>query len=212
MLINHPLHLELKTLFKDYFHKESVIIERLQQVSEQKLYRNFGYPSLFQYCVSEFGVSDSRAYLLVGVSRKCAEVPQLKEAIDSGRLTASTAKRILPVIQKDNSDMWIQKAMDLSQRELEREVAKTCPESTIHERIKAVSENSLEFTCRISPELETKLLRARDIACQRLQKIATWDQALSYIADEYLDRRDPVRRAERILGKRQSANAVASIQ
>lgn len=201
MTKTHPIHEDLKSLFKNYFEMESVIIAKLQEAYESQVYKSYGYSSLYQYVVAEFGVSESRAYLLIGVSKKCSSVPELKDAIDSGKLTASQAKRILPVVDNANSSEWIQKAIQIPQKDLERLVAIANPESTIHERIKPVSEAASEFTCKISPELESKLLRAREVTSQKLQRQATWEEALGFMTDEYLERRDPVRRAERILSK-----------
>lgn len=56
------------------------------------------------------------------------KVPEIKEAVDTGLLSMSKARRLSPVIEKENVQEWIAKAIELPERELEKEVAQMNPE------------------------------------------------------------------------------------
>ena len=93
-----------------------------------------GYPSLFEYCVQALELSPSQAYTMTSVSRKCREVPELKKAVESEKVSISNAKRIVPVINTHNQSLWIEKAEGLSTRALEKEVVKVSPRAVCRKR------------------------------------------------------------------------------
>ena len=195
------LHEELKKLFSEYARVEALLIEKLQEAERVRLFERFGYSSLSKYAIGEFGISEGQAYLLVSLSKKCSEVPELQKAVSSGELSASKAKRILSVVEK-NPKAWIEKARTLPQRQIEWEVAKENPVAVIQERIKPVCAEAAEFRCKINPKLEKALTRVREVCSQKLNRQATWEEALSCASEVYLQRHDPVVRAQRILAKK----------
>jgi hypothetical protein len=197
--MTHPLHEIALTLAKDYLRLESELISLLQRIEGEKVHLQLGYRSLFQYCVEGLGLGENQAYTFIGVSRKCLEVPTLQTAIDSGQINTSAAKRILPVIDKTNSKDWIAKAIVLRQKELEREVAKENPEKVIKEHLKQVTVTQSEFRAVVSPELEKKLSRCREVVSQKNKNMASWAEVLGVMTDEFLRKHDPVEKAKRNL-------------
>ena len=70
------------------------VIEKLQEVENQKAYLCLGYNSLFQYCVRELNYSPAQATVRVNCVRLVKENPQVKEKIKQGSLSPSSASRI----------------------------------------------------------------------------------------------------------------------
>ncbi|HND86564.1 MAG TPA: HNH endonuclease, partial [Pseudobdellovibrionaceae bacterium] len=91
----------------------------------------------------------------------------------------------------------------LPQRQVERDVAKIKPAAMVQEEIRPVAEDVLEFRCKISPETEKELTRSRETLSKKLGRLATWEGTLAATNREFLDRHDPVRRAERIAKNKQ---------
>jgi hypothetical protein len=196
MEVRMSLHEELKDLFEQYTALETVIIEKLQQAEKQRLYKKFGYRSLFRYVMGEFGIAENQALLFINVARTCTEVPELKMAISNGDLNVSKAKRILSVVEKA-PELWIEKAKTLSQKQVEREVAKEKPQTLIIERIRPVAENLAEFKCGINRDEEELVIRCRELASQSLGRQATLRETLRFMANDCLEKRDPIRKAKR---------------
>ncbi len=207
MLSNLHLHDKALVLSKHYLETENLLLELLGEIDLQKIYLQLGYPSLFAYCVSALGLSESQSYAMTGVSRKCREVPLLKEAIESGRLTVSKAKRILPVLSdpKACASDWIEKASTLPQRQVEREVAQRNPDRSVRERVRPLSESQVEIRCVVSFELEKKIERVR----QLMGGNATLARAIEAMVDKYLQSNDPLQKAKRAVA-RKSKKDVAS--
>ena len=65
------------------------------------------------------GLSEDVAANFVRVARKSRTVPELKEAIDEGRISVTKAKTIASVITSENHLDWIDKAQSLSKDKLE---------------------------------------------------------------------------------------------
>jgi 5-methylcytosine-specific restriction endonuclease McrA len=180
---------------------ESDLISVFQELDETRAYLEKQYTSLFSYSVHELGLSEDVTSNLITVSRKAKAIPALQAAIQNGEITVSKARKITPVISPENQVEWIMKAQMLSSRQIETEVAKLNPKSLVHERIKPIYEDRFELKIGISKSLEGKIKRAQDLESQRTQSVATLEQTLEAMADIYLERNDPVIKAERILNK-----------
>ncbi|MBI1861366.1 MAG: HNH endonuclease [Deltaproteobacteria bacterium] len=119
----------------------------------------------------------------------------------NGDITVSVAKRITGVINPENQQDWLVKAKTLTQRSLELEVAKANPKEAVQEMIKPVSAERLEMKLGISHQLDQKLRRVRDLLGRKRNGSVRWEDAVEAMADLYLEKHDPVRRADRVLRK-----------
>jgi hypothetical protein len=200
------LHQKALLVSKKYKQAEADLLCVLQEVDEARLYLQFQCPSLFSYCVSLLGLSESVASNFIAVARKAKEVPLLQEAILNGDIGVSKARKLTPVIKESNSQEWINQAKNLSQRSLEAEVAKVCPRAETKPKLKPVSESRSELKLGISKELEAKIRRIQDLESQRLKKAVSFEEALLAMAEIYLEKKDPVVKAERILTKKESVS------
>jgi len=176
---------------------ESNLIWAIQAVDSKKVFRKYGYGSLREYCVKALKLTDGNAYGFIRVARKSVELPQMGEAISQGTLCLSQAKRIVSVINKDNQSEWIEKASQLSQRALEKEIAKENPEQSVREHLKPISENLSEFKCGSDSETDELVLRVLDVASTKNKKPCSFREALKLMAKCYLEVNDPIQKAER---------------
>lgn len=203
----HEKALEVATRFK---RAEADLISVLQEVEMAHVFVTLGYMSLFNYCVQALGLSESVASNFVTVARKAREVPVLQSAIQAGELSVSKARKIAPVLTLANQEEWVEKAKILSTRKLEEEVARVAPREATPERMKFVAEDRLELRLGISKSLKEKLERVRDLESQRTAMPVSIEETLDVLLDVYLESKDPVKRAERVL-KKKGINASASV-
>jgi hypothetical protein len=203
----HPLDEQAAEIIQRYRSEEQKLISVLQQIEAQFVFRELGYSSMFQYCIERHKLSESRAYELIYVSRKCAEVPKLKVAIETGAVSISAAKRIGSVVTEENAELWISQAATLKQKELERAVATVNPKAAVRERIKPVAAERSTMVVGISLSLEKKLARVRELVAQSSAKPCDLERALEQMADLFLESKDPVRRAERIAQRKPKAKS-----
>ncbi len=202
MIQHHPLDEQAAQIVQRYRSEEKKLISILQQIEAQFVFRELGYSSMYQYCVERHKLSESRAYELIYVSRKCTELPQLKAAIETGTVSISAAKRIGSVVNQDNAALWFTQASTLRQKDLERAVATANPQEAVREKVKPVAEHRSMLVVGISRELEKKLERVRELVAQSAAKPCNLEQALEQMAALFLEKKDPVQRAESITQKK----------
>jgi len=195
------LHEYALRLAREHRRTEGLLLKALDDIDSCRLYRALGYPSLFAYAVSALGLSEGVAYAMITVARKARDLALLREAVLSQELTVSKAAKIVAVLDQDNATEMIAFAKTRTSREIEAEVAKRRHASGAKERLRNLP---------IPASLFEKLKRAQSVlATQRGQNV---DQvaALEAALDEFLDRHDPVRRADRAMKRKQNAKTSAA--
>jgi len=201
----HSKALEISTRYK---RAEGELIDILLEVDRHHVFVHRGHASLFAYVVKELGLSESVAYSLITVSRKARQIPELKREIQKGSITLSNAKRIVPVLNRDNKTEWLQKASQLSQRELERELVRVRPQEATPERVRFVTPTRMKLELGLS-ELEIKKLRrVQDLVSQAQRRAMTLEETLAAMTTEYLTRHDPLERAKRVTAKKSQSISV----
>ncbi len=205
----HQRALELSTRYKK---AEAELLEILDQVDRHRVYLEQGHSSLFLYAVRGLGLSEGVAYNLITVARKARAVPEIKSMIAEGSLTLSNARRITPVLTPQNKKEWLEKAATLSQRQLEKEVAKVRPQSATQESASYVSETRVKLEVGLFEKDMLALRRVQDLLSQTRGRAVSLEETLVAMTGEYLKRFDPVRRAKRQIAKNGSDSAPQVIQ
>jgi 5-methylcytosine-specific restriction endonuclease McrA len=117
--------------------------------------------------------------------------------VAKGNLSVSQARRVVPVITKENQQEWIEKAKKLSQRELEKQVAEVNPRAIVREKIRPVAKDLREMRVGISAEIEKMVNRVKDLVSQSEGKAASLEDVVRVMATSYLEKHDPIKKAER---------------
>lgn len=197
------LDLHNRALLAADLHKksESDLISILQELDRHRDYLHFDASSLYDYCIQILKLSESTSYNIITVARKAREVPALKVAIEAGEITLSKARKIVPVLTHENQVQWLALAKNETSRVIEKAVAKENPEFLIKESVRYRSEDRIELKMGISEELFKKLERICDLESQKQSKPVSREDSLLAAAEAYLEKNDPVRKAERSLHK-----------
>lgn len=194
----HQKALEIAARFRK---AEADLISILQEVESSRVFLKLGFTSLFNYCVGALGLSESVTANFVTVARKAREVPVLQAAIQNGSLSVSKARKIAPVLTRANQAEWIERAQALSSRKLEAEVARVAPREAVPERMKPIAEDRIELRLGISKSTQEKLRRVQDLESQRTASAVRLEETLGALLDLYLEAKDPVKKADRVLKK-----------
>ena len=109
------------------------------------------------------------------------------------------------MITPESATQWIEKAATLPQRELERAVTIANPKAVVRERIKPVAPERSELRVGISVDLEKRLRRVREVLSHAKRTPVTLEMALEEMASFFLERKDPVEKAERARGNKKTA-------
>jgi hypothetical protein len=186
---------------------EAELLTSIEEIDRLRLYEKFALPNISQYCKQYLNLSDTLTGFFVGVARKTRVAPELKKAIEQGELSVSTAIQVASVITEQNQNEWVDKAKELTKRELEKAVATARPQKQKNSRCKPVGENRNRIEFEASDEFVALLRRAQDLESQRTSSAATLEQTLRAGLEAYLNQRDPVRKAERAQKRKNPAPA-----
>ncbi len=129
------LHKRAITVATSYRKLEGELIDILQQMEDMKAHRELGFTSLYDYALKELKLSDDIAATLIRLARKSKEIPLLKEKIQTREIPISHAKAIAPILTPTNQAEWLDKAAQLSKRELEKEIFAQFPSEDEQERV-----------------------------------------------------------------------------
>jgi polyhydroxyalkanoate synthesis regulator phasin len=172
--IAYEFDLKAMGLATDYLRTEGLLLTVLIEMRRRKLFAVLNYSGIFDYCERRLNLSRAQAYYFKTVAEKSEEVPEIKQAVAQGELTLSEARRIVPVLTKENHKEWIEKAKRLPQKELEREVTAANPNAhPVKEKIRPVAKEVSELKVPVDPKTEENLTALKDILSQKLGKPAT---------------------------------------
>jgi 5-methylcytosine-specific restriction endonuclease McrA len=191
------LHSQALEISARYQKAEAELVEILQRVEEHRVFLKRGHASLFSYVTRELGLSESAAYSLITVARKAREVPALKAQLRSGAMTLSNARRVASVLTSENQGEWIQKACELSNRQLEKEIVKVRPQEVVQERTTYVTPTRVRLELGLSETEMLKLRRVQDLLSQSKKRPVTLEEVIAGLTSEFLNRHDPVEKAKR---------------
>jgi len=188
----NSLHEKALVLSREHRWVESQLVSLLMEIDRLQLYRLLGCASLFTYVVSMLGFTEGAAYQLITVTRKAKDIAPLKTALEEQRLTVAKASRIVSVLSLDNASELIEFASRHSSRETDLEVARRAGRDGNERR------SSLKIPVRVLDKLKR---------VQALMGQVEFEAMLESLADYYIEREDPVKKAERALAKRAAAAA-----
>ncbi|MCM2280242.1 MAG: HNH endonuclease [Bdellovibrionaceae bacterium] len=188
---------------------EAELILCLQEVDRFLVHRFLGYNNLHQYAMRALKLSEAQSYAYITVARKARELPLLQQAITAGELTVSKAVRITSVINGENQRKWIGLALELPKRDLEREVARVNPRAARPEQARFLDAHTLELSTPLSESGYRKLERVRELMSSSQREWVSLEHAIESLAEFYLQRKDPVRRAERAERRRRRTDSIS---
>jgi hypothetical protein len=170
-------------------HKDSEfrVIESIQKVDESQFFKKINCSSLHLYVQTHLGYSEAVAGCLISVSRKSKGIPRLQMALKNQEITSSVAQKFLSVVTNENAEELIEFTKHNSCRALERKVS-------------GISGNP-KVTITIDQETLDLLERVRALECQSQQSSVTRLEALKASLHLYIERKDPILKAQRVLAK-----------
>jgi hypothetical protein len=191
---------------KDFRMNETELIEILKTLDQTKAYRASGYNSLYRFCVESLQLSEHQAYQYIAVARKCEEVPELFRALESQRITVSKARKLTSVLTAENQKPWLELAETHSQKDLEKAVRSKVPLPPVRDHLQILSETEVKLQATLTAEVSEKLARVLELISEKIEfRKASINEAIDEMCEQYLEKQDPVRRAERALRKRAKA-------
>jgi hypothetical protein len=108
----------------------AMVIAHIAEISKRKLALDLGYRSLFDYCEKRLNISSGGVWQRIQVANVCNRFPEVLKSLAQGEINLTAASKISPHLSKDNVLALIDKAKNLSTRELEEYLVTLQPKAT----------------------------------------------------------------------------------
>jgi hypothetical protein len=102
--ITNQLHQKLLNLVGQERKILATIIAYLQEVSDRKLFLDFGRSSMLDYCVKDLGYSESAAIRRIKALKLLRAVPEAAAAISDGTITLSQAASMQVLFERHSQE------------------------------------------------------------------------------------------------------------
>jgi hypothetical protein len=165
---------KLEQAVAEHERSESHICFYLHAFNQRRGFEKFGFRNIHDYAYERFAFSDRKTAYLISLARKLENLPQITAALKAGRIRWFKAYKIASVAKPDNEVMWLESALSMAVRDLDRKIQNeagvtyTKMRFSLSEDQAAVVEYAIEVCRRVAgAELSS-------------------DQCLEYIAGEFL--------------------------
>ena len=101
---------------------ERFICAYLLEMNDRRGHEAYGFSSIFDYAAERFGFSERKTAYLLQLARRLKRLPHLAEALASGKLGWTKAVKVAEVATREDELTWVESALRLSVRELERKI------------------------------------------------------------------------------------------
>ena len=187
------------------------VISFLREIRFRSLHLEMGYPSLFTFCIVELKYSEAAAYYRLNTLDIVDELPEVKQAIESGELSMTTlsmvqsackAKKRKTKIKVNSEDKMIllEKVKGKSKKQTEAILHQHFPElqtAAKPETEKKLSDDLTGVFFNADPELIKKFKEIKDLTAHQ-NPSPSYQELFHMMSDFMLERIDPVRKAQRI--------------
>lgn len=117
---------------------EADLLLHLGEIDERKLYAEYAHPSMFVFCVAEYGFSEDAAYNRITVARTGRQYPDVIEALRSGRVHLGGLRLLAPHLTAENHREALAEASGKTKREIEELVVRIAPKPAAPPMIRKV--------------------------------------------------------------------------
>ena len=129
---------DLKALVAEDRKTTAVLLTRIAEVEERKLYRQAGYDSMFACCLHELHFSEDAAYRHITAARVARRFPGVLVALAEGRLHMRAVLMLARHLTSGNADELVAAATHKTRAEIELLLAQRFPRPDLPQRLQAV--------------------------------------------------------------------------
>jgi 5-methylcytosine-specific restriction endonuclease McrA len=181
------------------------LITFLQEIERRKLHLELGYSSMYDFLTKGHGFSESAAARRLLTLRLTNDVPHVVQAIETGKLTLSTASQLGHFLKNEKKAGKVYtpaqktelalKLQGMSSRDCERELFKISPVSVIQkESTRAVSATDTEIKFIVGAEFMAKFEKLKALLAHKSSRLGglSYAQVFDHLMDRELKRVDPL--------------------
>lgn len=153
----------------------TVLLHHIREVDDRKLYCDWRFTSLFDWCVRDLGLCEGSAQLRITAARLLADIPEIEEKIKQGTLTLTNIAQINQFCRQNNivdineKREMLFKVENLSKKEAEKKLFQISGKENIEkETEKRISDKKTKIVLILSDETMDSLKEIKDLIGKEL--------------------------------------------
>lgn len=204
--LKHASNQELIAELKKLCEQEKSIVNRsidlLREIEERRIYLQMGYPSLYEFCISELKYSEGSAYRRIAAMRLIKAVPEIKQIAAQGKISLTAMAQAQSYFRRKENELapinktakleLLKKLEHRSSRECEREILKLDPKSHRPDRVVAKTEELTEIRLTVDNEFMATLDKLKNLLSNKYPDLATKDIMLHAMKVEVARLQKPI--------------------
>ena len=143
---NRALLVDLKASVANERTSTAVVISRIAEVDDRKLYLEQGYHNMHAFCVHELHYSEQAAFKRIYAGRAARRFPLILVALADGRLHLSGVVMLSAYLTSGNADELLAAAAHRTKAEIEQLIAERFPRPDLPERLQAIAPSATVLT------------------------------------------------------------------
>jgi hypothetical protein len=175
------------------------------EIERRRLHWRAGFSNLAIYLVDRFALTEDQAYKRIRVARAAWYFPQVLTLLRRGETTLTNLALAAPRLTQANCAVVLENIRGRSKRDAAAFLARVGNDGGLVEE----TEPEVELKVRVPRALMDKLQRAREVLAARGRNPPT-AAVLDAAIESLLERRDPLRRAERAAARKQRPAAATA--
>lgn len=170
-----------------------ILLEHLAEIDRRRLYAIRGYSSLWEYVCKALDYSESQAYERVSAMRLMVRVPEVKEELQSGKLTLTTAAKLgahskRERLQIEETVSLLREVSGKASREVERVLLAQSTAPRKSEHVRAITSERTRITIEVDQEF---LELAQNVKDLKGNPALAFQEVFRTAMQEYVKRRAP---------------------
>ena len=109
-LTNNILRMDSKRVARQEKGATTLLLHHIKEVDRRRLYSDWKFTSLFDWCVKDLGLCEGSAHLRITAARLLADIPEIEIKIENGALNLSNISQVNQFCRENNiKDLEVKK-------------------------------------------------------------------------------------------------------
>ena len=210
---NQALVSKIETLTFEERRITAEVLICLREVESRMIFAEFGYSSMYEFCVKHLKYSEGSAYRRIGAMRLLRDLPEEIQTMTETQLKDGTLSVFLNTEKKEIGKIYsseeklelLKNAHNKSKLTLEKQLAATQPKIIPTDSERVITAELTEIRFLADDSLLQKMTRVKEFT-SNANPHPTYAELLHRLLDDYLNRHDPLLKAQRSIKKQNSAS------
>src|SRR6188474_1912696 len=137
-LNDHTLLSQFDVLVRQDHEGNANLLRHIDAIDQRQLWAKLGYPSMFDFCVSRYHMSESTAGKRIGAARTARRFPLIFEMVARGELHLTGIHLLKAHLTPENHERVLAEAKHKTMRQIEQIVARLAPKADVPAALRAL--------------------------------------------------------------------------